>query len=71
MKSKIAIVLKKLRLDAGLGQREFEKEAGFAHSHVCAIENERRCAGLTTLEKYADYFNIKISDIIIKAEELK
>ena len=60
----IAINIKELRLKHGLSQKEFAKIAGVSDKAVSTWENGTKEPRMGTIQKIADYFGLKKSDII-------
>lgn len=66
----IAINIKELRLKHGLSQKEFAKIAGVSDKAVSTWENGTKEPRMGTIQKIADYFGLKKSDIIEDKETL-
>lgn len=66
----IAKNIKKLRIQHGLSQKEFAKIAGVSDKAVSTWENGTKEPRMGTIQKIADYFSIKKSDIIEDNEDL-
>lgn len=60
----IATNIKELRLKHGLSQKEFAKIAGVSDKAVSTWENGTKEPRMGTIQKIADYFGLKKSDII-------
>lgn len=60
----IATNIKELRLKYGLSQKEFAKIAGVSDKAVSTWENGTKEPRMGTIQKIADYFGLKKSDII-------
>lgn len=56
--------IKKLRLEHNLSQKEFAKIAGVSDKAVSTWENGTKEPRMRTIQKIADFFGIKKSDII-------
>ena len=56
--------IKKLRLEHNLSQKEFAKIAGVSDKAVSTWENGTKEPRMGTIQKIADFFGIKKSDII-------
>ena len=56
--------IKKLRLEHNLSQKEFDKIAGVSDKAVSTWENGTKEPRMGTIQKIADFFGIKKSDII-------
>ena len=62
-------VLKIMRQYNRLTQTELAEKLSLSKSYICELEQEAgKKPSLETLEKYADYFNIKLSSLLIFAE---
>ena len=66
----IATNIKELRLKHGLSQKEFAKIAGVSDKAVSTWENGTKEPRMGTIQKIADYFGLKKSDIIEDKETL-
>lgn len=66
----IATNIKELRLKHGLSQKEFAKIAGVSDKAVSTWENGTKEPRMGTIQKIADYFGLKKSDIIEDKEAL-
>ena len=53
-------ILKELRLEAGLTQKELANKIKIGQSTIVGYEKGEREATLTNLSRYADYFNVSI-----------
>ena len=60
----IATNIKELRLKHNLSQKEFAKIAGVSDKAVSTWENGTKEPRMGTIQKIADYFGLKKSDII-------
>ena len=58
--------LKKLREDKGLSQTDFAKIIGLTRSAISMYELGKREPNLDTLEKFANFFNVSIDELIDK-----
>ena len=56
--------IRKLRLSRGLNQQEFAKKLGVSDKAVSTWENDIKTPRMGTIQKIADLFNIKKSQII-------
>ena len=53
-------ILKELRLEAGLTQKELADKINIGQSTIVGYERGEREATLTNLSRYADYFHVSI-----------
>ena len=63
-------VLKLLRVHHDMGRGDLAKEFEIMPGDISALESGPVSAGLDTLGRYSDYFNIPVSSIIYIAEQL-
>ncbi len=56
--------IRKLREEHGLSQEEFGKIAGVSDKAVSTWENDTKIPRMGSIQKIADYFGIKKSDLI-------
>ena len=59
-KMELSEILKELRLEAGLTQKELANKIKIGQSTIVGYEKGEREATLTNLSRYADYFNVSI-----------
>jgi len=62
--------LKKIRGIHGLKAREVSQKLGISASYLSEIENGKRQPSLDMLKRYADIFDMKLSSLILLAENL-
>jgi transcriptional regulator with XRE-family HTH domain len=60
--------LKRMRNIYGYKASEMSKALGISQSYLSEIENEKKSPNLELLQKYADFFQIKLSSLILIAE---
>lgn len=65
----IGFILKKLRHLYGKSSKDFSKILGISPSYLSEIENNKKTPGLNILQKYSDILDIKISTILLIAED--
>ena len=63
-------VLRLLRVHHDMGRGDLAKEFEIMPGDISALESGPVSAGLDTLGRYSDYFNIPVSSIIYIAEQL-
>lgn len=68
LKKNIGIVLRNLRAQKGISQEKLALETGIGRRYMSDIENGRRNVSLEIIEKLADYFEIKPSELVEKIE---
>ncbi|MCL2177346.1 MAG: helix-turn-helix domain-containing protein [Firmicutes bacterium] len=64
MKNLLGQVLKELRQQNSLTQREFAKEFGVSHAAVANWENSRREPSLDTLIRLAKFFDVTVDFLL-------
>lgn len=67
---KIGEVLKKIRQVYSITARDLAKDLDISPSYLSEIENNKKTPSLDIIEKYSDIFDIKISSIILMAEDI-
>ena len=67
---KIGEVLKKIRQVYSIAARDLAKDLDISPSYLSEIENNKKTPSLDIIEKYSDIFDIKISSIILMAEDI-
>jgi transcriptional regulator with XRE-family HTH domain len=71
-KSNVSEVLRIIRLLNKTNQTTMAKELGVKKQYIGAIENNtRESLTLKTIQVYSDYFNVKMSTILLLAEKLQ
>lgn len=60
----LPMMLKMLRLDAGLSQEEFALKAGISRSGIANYETGKRRPDIETIRKFADIYGVTI-DVLI------
>lgn len=63
--------LRLLRVYSDISQGDMASHLQFQNNVLSQIENGRREITIKTLEKYAEFFKIKASDITFFAEQIK
>jgi transcriptional regulator with XRE-family HTH domain len=71
LKKNIGIVLRNLRAQKGISQEKLALETGIGRRYMSDIENGRRNVSLEIIEKLADYFEIKPSELVEKIEQIE
>ena len=59
----IGIVIRRLRRDKGITQKQLSSELGISVAYINLIENNRRDITVPLLIKVAKLFNIELSDL--------
>lgn len=67
---KIGKAIVALRTAKNISQNQFAKASGFDRSYVYKLENDLISPSLDTLEKAAHALGVKISTLILEAEQL-
>ena len=70
IRPEIAEALKLLRVYHGMTQVELAEAFEIGRPYISQLESGHVSAGLATIERYSDYFNIPVSSIIYIAEHL-
>lgn len=63
--------LKILRQFEGITQTELAKELNVSVSHISEIETGKNTITLEMLNKYADYFDVPISHLMLFSEQIE
>jgi transcriptional regulator with XRE-family HTH domain len=63
--------LKLVRMFHSVKQNQFCKEIGVAPSYISAIESGKKEATLDIVNKYANYFNMPVSSLMLFSENLQ
>ncbi len=71
IKEKFGIVVRDLRLNKGISQEQLAYEAGIDRTYVGHIEKGSRNVSIEIIEKFANYFQMSISDLLKIVENLK
>lgn len=66
---KIGTVLKKIRNIYSIAAKDLASELTISPSYLSEIENNKKDPSLELLEKYAEIFDIKVSSILLMAED--
>lgn len=66
---KIGPTLKRLRNIYGYSGKEFSEKIGISPGYLSEIENNKKEPSINILEKYAKVFDLKLSTLILLAEE--
>ncbi|MDJ1110492.1 helix-turn-helix transcriptional regulator [Macrococcus caseolyticus] len=67
---KIGEVLKKIRQIYSRTAKDLAKDLNISPSYLSEIENNKKDPSLDLIEKYSDIFDIKVSSIILMAEDM-
>lgn len=67
----LAEALRLLRVYSDISQGDMASNLQFQNNVLSQIENGRREITVKTLEKYAEFFKIRVSDITFFAEQIK
>lgn len=70
LKKNIGIALRNLRTQKGISQEKLALETGIGRRYMSDIENGRRNVSLEIIEKLADFFKIKPSELVEKIEQV-
>ena len=62
--------LKQIRLFHQLKQQELAIEIGISKSYLSEIESSRKAVSLDLLAKYANYFSVPISSLMLFSENM-
>ena len=65
----IGKVLKSFRLGEDLTIKELSQKLGVSAAYISKLESDGSSPTYNMLEKYASYFNVKVSDITFWAEQ--
>ncbi|UXR38013.1 helix-turn-helix transcriptional regulator [Staphylococcus simulans] len=66
---KIGEVLKKIRLIHTIPAKELATKLSISPSYLSEIENNKKIPNIALLEKYSKVFDLKVSSIILMAED--
>ena len=67
----ISIAIKKIRKSKKISQENLALKSGVSRQHMYKIENNKCDIRVGTLEKLALILEVKVSEIILLAEEIK
>lgn len=65
----IGFVLKRLREVYGDSAKEFSSKLGISSSYLSEIENCKKNVSMSILEKYSNILKVRISSIVLIAED--
>lgn len=68
--NQIGIAIKKIRVTSNETQERLSKKLGISRSYLCELECGRKKTSMKTLDKMAEHWNTKLSQIIYLSENL-
>ncbi|MCI2908891.1 helix-turn-helix domain-containing protein [Staphylococcus hominis] len=68
---KIGEILKKIRQIYSINAKDLAQDLNISPSYLSEIENNKKTPSLNLIEKYAEMFDIKVSSIILMAEDME
>lgn len=68
---KIGEILKKIRQIYSINAKDLAQDLNISPSYLSEIENNKKTPSLDLIEKYAENFDIKVSSIILMAEDME
>jgi transcriptional regulator with XRE-family HTH domain len=68
MEMRIGEALRMMRTINGLTQKEMAKALELSDSYVSELERDNRDPSLSVLQRYADYFQVPVSSILLFSE---
>jgi transcriptional regulator with XRE-family HTH domain len=71
LQQNIGIALKALRAEKGISQEKLALETGIGRRYMSDIENGRRNISLEIIEKIAAFFEMSVSELVQKIEQVK
>lgn len=70
LQKNLGITLKALRAEKGVSQEKLALNTGIDRRYMSDIENGRRNVSLEILEKLAAFFEMKVSELIQRIEQI-
>lgn len=70
LQNNIGLAIRALRAQKNISQEKLANETGIGRRYMSDVENGRRNVSLETLEKLSGFFNISVSELVRRIEQV-